>query len=97
MPRRSLEGVNIVAISSNDVETFPDDSFPKMKELAGKYGFSFPYLFDENQEIAKAYGAVCTPDFFGLNADSFIEYRGGLDEGKKDPPRPARSASFSTR
>jgi len=82
------EGVNFVAISSNDVETFPDDSFPKMKEFAEKYAFPFPYLFDESQEIGKAYGAVCTPDFFGLNADGAVEYRGRLDEGKKDPPPP---------
>jgi peroxiredoxin len=82
------EGIGFVAISSNDVEAFPDDSFPKMKDFAAKYGFSFPYLFDESQEIARAYGAVCTPDFFGLNADRIIEYRGRLDEGKKDPPPP---------
>jgi peroxiredoxin len=57
-----------------------------MKEFAAKNGFSFPYLFDENQDVARVYGAVCTPDFFGLNADGVIAYRGRLDEGKKDPP-----------
>jgi peroxiredoxin len=82
------EGIGFVAISSNDVEAFPDDSFPKMKDFAQKYGFPFPYLFDESQEIARAYGAVCTPDFFGINADRIIEYRGRLDVGKKDPPPP---------
>ena len=82
------EGIGFVAISSNDVEAFPDDSFPKMKEFAAKNAFPFPYLFDENQAVAKAYGAVCTPDFFGLNADGVIAYRGRLDEGKKDPPPP---------
>ena len=82
------EGIGFVAISSNDAEAFPEDSFPKMKDFAAKYGFPFPYLFDESQEIARAYGAVCTPDFFGLNTEGVVEYRGRLDEGKKDPPPP---------
>jgi peroxiredoxin len=82
------EGVGFVAISSNDVAAFPEDSFPKMKDFAQKHGFPFPYLFDESQEIARAYGAVCTPDFFGLSADRVIEYRGRLDAGRKDPPPP---------
>ncbi len=82
------EGIGFVAISSNDVDAFPEDSFPEMKEFAARYGFPFPYLFDESQAVARAYGAVCTPDFFGLNADGIVEYRGRLDEGKKDPPPP---------
>jgi peroxiredoxin len=82
------DGIGFVAISGNDVEAFPEDSFPKMKEFAAKYSFPFPYLFDESQDVTRAYGAVCTPDFFGLNADGVIEYRGRLDEGKKDPPPP---------
>jgi peroxiredoxin len=82
------EGIGFVAISSNDVDAFPEDSFPLMKEFAAKQGFPFPYLFDESQDVARAYGAVCTPDFFGLNADGVIAYRGRLDEGKKDPPPP---------
>ena len=82
------DGIGFVAISSNDVKAYPDDSFDKMKAFAAKYGFPFPYLFDESQEIARAYGAVCTPDFFGMNSDGVIEYRGRLDEGKKDPPPP---------
>jgi peroxiredoxin len=82
------EGIGFVAISSNDVEEFPEDSFPLMKDFAAKHGFPFPYLFDASQEVARAYGAVCTPDFFGLNADGVIAYRGRLDEGKKDPPPP---------
>jgi peroxiredoxin len=82
------EGIGFVAISSNDVAAYPEDSFPKMKDFAARYGFAFPYLFDESQEIARAYGAVCTPDFFGINADRVIEYRGRLDAGKKDPPPP---------
>jgi peroxiredoxin len=59
-----------------------------MKAFAAKNGFPFPYLHDETQEVAREYEAVCTPDFFGLNADGAIEYRGRLDEGKKDPPPP---------
>jgi peroxiredoxin len=82
----AAEGIGFVAISSNDVEAFPEDSFPKMKDFAARYSFAFPYLFDESQAVARAYGAVCTPDFFGLNAEGIIEYRGRLDEGKKDPP-----------
>ena len=82
------EGIGFVAISSNDVKAFPDDSFDMMKAFAAKHSFPFPYLFDESQEVAHAYGAVCTPDFFGLNADGVVEYRGRLDEGKKDPPPP---------
>jgi peroxiredoxin len=59
-----------------------------MKDFAARHGFPFPYLFDESQEVARAYGAVCTPDFFGINADGMIEYRGRLDEGRRDPPPP---------
>jgi len=77
-------GINTVAISSNDVETHPEDSFEKMKAWAEEKNFPFPYLFDESQEVAKAYGAVCTPDFFGYDADLKLRYRGRLDESKKD-------------
>jgi peroxiredoxin len=82
------EGIGFVAISSNDVAAFPEDSFPQMKEFAAKFRLPFPYLYDETQEVARIYGALCTPDFFGLNADRLIAYRGRLDEGKKDPPPP---------
>jgi peroxiredoxin len=82
------EGIGFVAISSNDVETFPQDSFERMKDFATKNGFPFPYLYDESQEIAMAYGAVCTPDFFGVSADGSIEYCGRLDEGRTAPIRP---------
>jgi peroxiredoxin len=82
------EGIGFVAISSNDVTAYPDDSFENMKAFAARNGFPFPYLYDETQEVAREYDAVCTPDFFGLNADGVVEYRGRLDEGKKDPPRP---------
>jgi peroxiredoxin len=82
------EGIGFVAISSNDAAAFPEDSFENMKAFAIRNGFPFPYLYDETQVIAREYDAVCTPDFFGLNADGVIEYRGRLDEGKKDPPPP---------
>jgi peroxiredoxin len=80
------EGVGFVAISSNDVRTHPDDSFDNMKLFAERHGFPFPYLYDEDQSVARAYDAVCTPDFFGVSADGAIEYRGRLDEGRANAP-----------
>jgi len=74
-------GVSTVAIMSNDVISYPADSFENMKLFAKKYNFSFPYLFDENQNIAKLYNAVCTPDIFGFNKDKILKYRGRLDSG----------------
>jgi peroxiredoxin len=75
-------GVNSVAISSNDPTNYPEDSFENMIEFAKKNEFSFPYLIDETQEIAKAYDAVCTPDFFGYNKDLELQYRGRSRELK---------------
>jgi peroxiredoxin len=72
-------GINTIAISSNDVVNYPEDSFDKMKSLATEYSFSFPYLFDETQQIAKAYKAICTPDFYGFNRDLKLQYRGRFD------------------
>lgn len=69
-------GINSVAIMANDIQEYPDDAPDKMHVLAERYQFSFPYLYDETQEIAKAYGAVCTPDFFGYNKDLKLQYRG---------------------
>jgi peroxiredoxin len=77
-------GVNAVAISSNDVVHYPDDSFDNMKRFAAAHRFSFPYLFDESQEVARAYDAVCTPDFFGFNANLELQYRGRLDASRKE-------------
>ncbi len=77
-------GVNSVAIMSNDVHEYPEDSFENMRRVAAEFDFSFPYLLDESQEIARAYGAVCTPDFFGYNADLELQYRGRLDESRKE-------------
>jgi len=82
------DGIGFAAISSNDVEAFPQDSFEQMKVFAAHHGFPFPYLFDESQAVASAYGAVCTPDFFGLNVNGSIEYRGRLDKGRTAPPQP---------
>jgi peroxiredoxin len=73
------QGVNSVAIMSNDWDNYPDDSPSKMLELKNKFDFSFPYLIDESQEVAKAYGAVCTPDFFGYNKNLELQYRGRFD------------------
>ena len=75
-------GVGIVAISSNDVEAYPEDSFDNMKKLADDFSFSFPYLYDETQDIAKLYQAACTPDFFGFNARGGLQYRGRLDDAR---------------
>lgn len=74
------EGVKSVAIMSNDTTTFPDDSYENMKKIAMKFNYSFPYLLDDSQDIAKAYGATCTPDFFGYNRNMELQYRGRLDE-----------------
>jgi peroxiredoxin len=82
----AAEGIGFVAISSNDVEAYPEDSFPNMQAFARQHAFPFPYLYDESQDAARAYGAVCTPDFFGLDADGRIQYRGRLDAGRKDAP-----------
>jgi len=82
-----LCGVNTVAIMANDPTDYPEDSFENMKKVAAKFNFSFPYLLDESQEIAKAYGAVCTPDFFGYNQDLKLQYRGRLDEGHIELPK----------
>ena len=75
-------GIKSVAICSNDVKNYPEDSFEKMIEFAKINHFSFPYLSDETQEIAKIYKAVCTPDFFGYNKDLELQYRGRLRELK---------------
>lgn len=81
-------GVRSVAISSNDAESYPEDSFERMKAAARAHGFPFPYLYDETQEVARAYGAVCTPDFFGFNGGLELQYRGRLDASGKDAPPP---------
>ncbi|WP_455223439.1 thioredoxin family protein [Kaarinaea lacus] len=77
-------GINSVAIMSNDPALYEEDSFENMKKVSDEYGFSFPYLLDESQEVAKAYGAICTPDFFGYNAEMELQYRGRLDASRKE-------------
>ena len=77
-------GVNSVAIMSNDPGEYEEDSFENMQKIATKMNFPFPYLIDETQEVAKSYGAVCTPDFFGYNSDLGLQYRGRLDESRKE-------------
>jgi len=72
-------GVHSVAIMPNDTRAYPDDSFENMQRVARELGYPFPYLFDETQAVAQAYGAVCTPDFFGYNAKLELQYRGRLD------------------
>jgi peroxiredoxin len=77
-------GIESVAIMSNDIIAFPEDSFENMKRIAEQYSYGFPYLLDESQEVAKSYDAVCTPDFFGYNADYELHYRGRLDASRKE-------------
>jgi len=80
--------VGIVAISSNDVANFPDDSPENLKQMAKREGFSFPVCFDESQEVAKAYTAACTPDFFIFDQDRKLVYRGQLDDSRPENGKP---------
>lgn len=77
-------GINSVAIMSNDPTEYEEDSFENMKRVAKDFGFPFPYLLDETQQVAKDYGAVCTPDFFGYNGSMQLQYRGRLDASRKE-------------
>jgi len=77
-------GVNSIAIMSNDPAEYAEDSFQHMQEVAQVFNFPFPYVWDETQQIAKDYGAVCTPDFFGFNKNMELQYRGRLDASRKD-------------
>lgn len=81
-------GFGVVAISANDIENYPQDGPEKMREFALRYGFQFPYCYDESQSVARAYGAECTPDFFVYDADHKLRYRGQFDSsrpGKSEP------------
>ncbi len=80
-------GIGVIAVMPNDTAAYPADSFENMQKFAAENGFGFPYVIDETQEVAKAYGAVCTPDFFGYNAAGTLQYRGRLDA--VNPGRPA--------
>ena len=77
-----MNGIKAIAICSNDVKNYPEDSFENMKKFAKNHKFNFPYLFDETQVVAKSYGAVCTPDFFGYNKNLELQYRGRIRELK---------------
>lgn len=81
-------GIGCVAIMSNDVAAYPEDSFANMQRWAAAKAFPFPYLYDETQAVAAAYGAVCTPDFFGYNGAQELQYRGRLDASGKNPAPP---------
>lgn len=87
-------GIRTAAISSNDAASYPEDSFDNMKIFAATHHLPFPYLYDESQEIARAYGALCTPDFFGFNAGLKLQYRGRLDESRKSGAPGARRDLF---
>jgi peroxiredoxin len=78
-------GINAIAIMSNDTINYPDDSYENMKLMAQEFDFPFPYVLDETQQVAKAYGAVCTPDFFGFNRDMELQYRGRFDDAGRNP------------
>lgn len=80
--------LGIIAISSNDPVTYPDDAPPKLKEMAEQLGFSFPLCFDETQEVAKAYHAVCTPEFFLFDRDRLLVYHGQLDDSRPGNTKP---------
>jgi peroxiredoxin len=77
-------GIGAIAIMSNDPSDYPEDSFDNMRRVAEEYCFPMPYVWDESQEVARQYGAVCTPDFFGFNKDLELQYRGRLDESRKE-------------
>ncbi|MDE2599703.1 MAG: thioredoxin family protein [Rhodocyclaceae bacterium] len=78
------QGVNCIAVMSNDPTEYPEDSWGNMVDIAREMDFPFPYVFDETQAVAKTYGAVCTPDFFGFNAKLELQYRGRLDASRKE-------------
>ncbi len=78
-------GIGVAAVCSNDASTHPADSFPEMVKMAEARAFPFPYLHDEDQSVARAYDATCTPDFFGFNSDLGLQYRGRLDASRAAP------------
>ncbi len=85
-------GIGVIAIMPNDTANYPDDSFENMQIFAKEHGFTFPYVIDEKQDVAHAYHAVCTPDFFGFNKDLELHYRGRLDD-----VTPSRAATAETK
>jgi peroxiredoxin len=87
-------GIGTIAIMPNDTRSYPEDSFENMKAFAKQHGFTFPYVIDETQAVARAYGAQCTPDFFGFNARDELQYRGRLDAGRPGAPARGRRELF---
>lgn len=77
-------GIHSIAIMSNDPAQYAEDSFENMQKVAREFNYPFPYVWDETQQVAKDYGAVCTPDFFGFNANLELQYRGRLDASRKE-------------
>ncbi len=88
-------GINCIAIMSNDPADYEEDSFENMKLIAQQYAYPFPYVIDETQQIAKNYGAVCTPDFFGFNSKLELQYRGRLDASRKEAAPDAQRDLFN--
>jgi peroxiredoxin len=87
-------GIGTIAIMPNDTEAYGEDSFDNMKAFAATHGFTFPYVIDETQEVARAYDAQCTPDFFGFNAQDELQYRGRLNASRIQPVANARRDLF---
>lgn len=88
------KGLGVVAISANDITTHPDDSPDKMKAFAAEHGFTFPYLYDETQAVAKAYTAACTPDFFLFDGEHHLFYRGQMDDSRPSNGKPVTGADL---
>ena len=87
-------GIGSVAIMSNDPADYPEDSFESMKKIAAQYRYPFPYVIDETQDVARAYAAVCTPDFFGYNAALALQYRGRIDASGREAASKTRRELF---
>lgn len=90
----AAHGIGSIAIMSNDPSDYPEDSFANMQRVAQEFAFPFPYVLDETQQVAKAYGAVCTPEFFGFNASLELQYHGRLDASKTTLVPEARRELF---
>lgn len=90
------QGIGSIAVMSNDPSAYPEDSFEHMVALARELDFPFPYVLDGDQALAKAYGAVCTPDFFGFNADLELQYRGRLDATGRGPAQPPSTSAATS-
>ena len=88
------EGIGVLAVMSNDYRDYPTDAPPAMERFARQHGFAFPYLVDEDQSVGQRYGAVCTPDFFGLNGRGELQYRGRLDDAGMHGAADGRTAEL---